>query len=237
MPESFPYKPSGDVRICVDLTQLNKFVLRERYTLPTVDQALGSLAGAEWFSKQDANSGFYQVRLSKASELLTTFITPFGRYCFTRLPFGITPAPEYFQRRMSEILAGLPGVVNLKDDILIFGNSKEQHDARLSKVLARLAQSNVTLNKAKCVFGARSMSFLGHLLSEEGIQPDTAKLRAIKELKSPADISQLRSVVGMANHLGRFLPNLAQTTAPLRRFCRKIQTGFGVLLRTRRSKA
>lgn len=142
-------KPSGDVRICVDLPQLNKFVLRERYTLPTVDKALGSLAGAEWFSKLDANSGFYQVRLSKASELLTTFITPFGRYCFTRLPFGITSAPEYFRRRMSEILAGLPGVVNLMDDILIFGNSKEQHDARLSKVLARLVQSNVTLNKAK----------------------------------------------------------------------------------------
>lgn len=89
-------KPSGEVRVCVDLTQLNKSVLRERFALPTVDQALGSLKGAKWFSKLDANSGFYQVQLAKDSEELTTFLTPFGRYCFTRLPFGITSAPEYF---------------------------------------------------------------------------------------------------------------------------------------------
>lgn len=113
----------------------------------------GSLAGAKWFSELDANYGFYQVRLSKASEELTTFTTPFGRYCFTRLPLGITSAPEYFQRRKSEILTGLPGVVNLIDDILIFGERKAQHDSRLSSVLAKLAQSNVTLNKVKCVFG------------------------------------------------------------------------------------
>lgn len=139
-------KPSGDVRVCVDLTQLNKNVQRERYVLPTVDQALGLLADAAYFSKLDANSGFHKVKLARSSQELTTFITPFGRYCFTRLPFGITSAPEYFQKRMSEILDGLPGVVNMMDGILVFGSDKAQHDERVKKVMNRLAESNMTLN-------------------------------------------------------------------------------------------
>lgn len=110
-------RPSGEMRVCVDLTKLNNSVLRDHFTLPTVDQALWSLSVAKWFSKLDANSGFHQGRLSRTSEALTTFMTPFDRYCFIRLPFGITSAPEYFQKRMSEVFCGLPGVVNIMDDV------------------------------------------------------------------------------------------------------------------------
>lgn len=214
-------KQSGELRVCVDLTKLNKCVVRERFTLPTVEQALGSLAGAKWFSKLDAFSGFHQVRLSRDSEELTTFLTPFGRYCFTRLPFGITSAPEYFQKRMSEILCGLPGVVNVMDDILVFGNTKAQHDERLADVMSRLASANVTLNKEKCLFGVNKLRFLGHILNENGIEPDPAKVSAIKNLNAPKNVTELRSLLGMANHLGRFLPHLAQTTAPMRALLHK----------------
>ena len=92
-------KPDGRIRICVDLTKLNESVRRERHMLPSVEQTLAQLGGATVFSKLDANSGFWQIELTKESSLLTTFITPFGRYCFNRLPFGITSAPEYFQKR------------------------------------------------------------------------------------------------------------------------------------------
>ena len=85
----------------MDLTRLNKVILRERHVLPTVEQCLGLLGEATVFSKLDATSSFHQVKLSPESQELTTFITPFGRYCFLRLPFGITSAPEYFQRQMS----------------------------------------------------------------------------------------------------------------------------------------
>ena len=95
-------KANNTVRICVDLTHLNKSVCRERHPLPTVEQTLAQLAGARVFSKLDANSGFWQIPFSRESALLTTFITPFGQYCFHRLPFGITSAPEHFQRRMSD---------------------------------------------------------------------------------------------------------------------------------------
>ena len=104
-------KSQGKVRICVDLTKLNQSVCRERHILPSVDQSLAQISGAKVFSKLDANSGFWQIELSKESALLTTFITPFGRFCFNRLPFGITSAPEHFQKRMSEILTNLDGVV------------------------------------------------------------------------------------------------------------------------------
>lgn len=120
-------KPDGNVRICVDLTKLNQSVCRERHILPVVEQTLALLAGAQVFTKLDANSGFWQIPLSADSALLTTFLNPFGRYCFHRLPFGITSAPEHFQRKMSTLLEGI-GVVCMMDDILVYGRNQEEHD-------------------------------------------------------------------------------------------------------------
>ena len=145
-------KADSKVRICVDLTRLNESVKRERHPLPAVDQTLAQLAGAKVFTKLDANSGFWQIPLAPASSLLTTFITPFGRYCFHRLPFGISSAPEHFQRRMTEALSGLPGAVCMMDDILVHGRSREEHDERLRQVLQRLSDLGMTLNSEKCMF-------------------------------------------------------------------------------------
>ena len=114
-------KKNGTLRICVDLKLLNESVLREIHPLPKVDETLAQLHGATVLSKLDANSGFWQIPLAEKSKLLTTFITPNGRYCFNKLPFGISSASEHFQKRMSQILAGLDGVLVLIDDILVFG--------------------------------------------------------------------------------------------------------------------
>ena len=97
-------KKSDGVRICIDLKPMNKCVIREHHLLPRVDDTLAQLTGAAIFSKLDTNSGFWQIPLSEESKLLTTFITPFGRYCYNKLPFGITSAPEHFQRRMNSLL-------------------------------------------------------------------------------------------------------------------------------------
>ena len=121
-------KPGGKVHICVDLTHLNESMCRERHLLPAVEQTLAQLAGAQVFTKLDANSGFWQIPLANESALLTTFITPFERFCFNRLPFGITSAPEHFQRCMTELLTNIDGVVCLMDDILVHGRSPEEHD-------------------------------------------------------------------------------------------------------------
>ena len=121
-------KPNGTIRICVDLTKLNASVCRERHILPSAEETLAQLGDTKVFSKLDANSGFWQLKLASESALLTTFITPFGRYCFKRLPFGISSAPEVFQRRMSEILNGIEGVVCMMDDVLVFSKDKEEHN-------------------------------------------------------------------------------------------------------------
>ena len=162
-------KEKGKVRICVDLSRLNQSVKRELHPLPVVDQVLAQLTGAKVMSKLDANSGFWQIPLSPESAKLTTFITPFGRYCFHRLPFGISSAPEHFQRRMSDILTDIPGVVCMMDDILIHGKTREEHDVHLRDVLNRLQDAGMTLNKEKCQFALTSLKFLGHIIDSDGI--------------------------------------------------------------------
>ena len=128
-------KPSGAVRICVDYHHLNESVLREVHPQPKVDATLAQLAGAMIFSKVDANCGFWQIPLSEESRSLTTFINPFGRYAFNKLPFGISSAPEHFQRRMSQNLTGQEGALCHMDDVLIFGCIQQEHDRQLHSAL------------------------------------------------------------------------------------------------------
>ena len=122
-------KKNGGVRICVDLKPLNLFVLREHHPLPKVDDILGQLTGATMFSKLDVNSGFWEVPLAEKSWLFTTFIAPFGRYCYNKLPFGFSSPPEHFQRRMHSLLESLPGVLCIMDNILIFGTTRQEHNS------------------------------------------------------------------------------------------------------------
>ncbi|XP_037518504.1 uncharacterized protein K02A2.6-like [Rhipicephalus sanguineus] len=214
-------KASGDYRLCVDLTRLNEVVLRESHILPTVEQVLGLIGDATVFSKLDATASFHQVKLTTDSQELTTFITPFGRYCFCRLPFGITSAPEYFQKQMARILEGQEGVANMIDDILVFGRTREEHEVRLNQVLSRLAEAGVTLNKNKCLFGVSEVPFLGVIVSAQGIKPDPAKVAAIKTMEAPKDVAGVRRLLGMINHLARFLPHISEITAPIRALLNK----------------
>ena len=142
-------KPSGKVRICVDLTKLNKSVCRERHILPSVEQTLAQIGGAKHFTKLDANSGYWQIKLDPDSVKLTTFIMPFGRFCFNCLPFGITSAPEHFKRRMTEILGDVPGVVCLVHDILVTEKTQAEHDRQLKIILTCLSEAGLTLGREK----------------------------------------------------------------------------------------
>ena len=209
-------KKSGAIRICVDLKRLNHSVMREVHPLPKVDNTLAKLSGAKIFSKLDANSGFWQIPLSHKSRLLTTFITPFGCFCFNKLPFGIASAPEHFKKQISNILKGLKGVVCQMDDVLVFGSTKEEHDARLKEVLQQIPKAGVTLNQEKCLFGQERITFLGHVIDKTGISPDPDKVSAILQMKPPTTVSELHRFMGMVNQLGKFSPRLATISQPLR---------------------
>ena len=164
-------KPNGKVRICVDLTQMNKAVRREVHPMKSVDENLAKLGNASVFSKLDANSGFWQLPLDEESKLLTTFITPQGRFAFNRIPFGISSAPEIITRTISQILEGVDGVICHMDDILLYASNEATHDERLREVLGRLQEAGLTLNE-KCEFNKTSIRLLGHIIDSSGVHAD-----------------------------------------------------------------
>ena len=209
-------KRSGAVRICVDLKPLNHNVLREVHPIPKVDETLAQLSGATVFSKLDANSGFWQIPLADESRPLTTFITPFGRFCFNKLPFGVSSAPELFQRRMSRILEGLNGVLCQMDDIVVFGQNVAEHNIQLTAVLKRIKEAGVTLNADKCEFAKSEVKFLDHVIDKEGIGADPDKTSAIVKLNATTNVTELRRFLGMVNQLGKFSPRISEISQPLR---------------------
>ena len=208
-----PKRNFETVRICVDFRPLNECVLREIHPLPKVEETLAQLSGATVFSKVDANCSFWQIPLAKHSKHYTTFITPFGRYCFNKLPFGISSAPEHFQKQMNNILRGMAGVLCHMDDVLIFGSTQEEHDTRLH-----------TLNRQKCEFSRRCLTFLGHTngdtIDEHAISPDPQKTNAILKMERLKTPTELQRSLGMVNQLSKFTPNIAFLTSPLRELLR-----------------
>ena len=158
----------------------------------------------------------YQIRLSEESRAYTTFITLFGRYNFCKLPFGISAAPEFFQRQMVKILESLEGVVCMMDDILVVGSMEKEHDEWLRRVLERIEEAGMTLNKEKCEFKVREVKFLGHVMNNEGVKVDLDKELAIRNMPAPTDRKGLRRFIAMVNYLSRFSPDLAEVQLPLR---------------------
>ena len=213
-------KSNGKMRECVDLSKLNEFVKRENRPLPdvAVDTTLGRLAGSTVFTKLDANSGFWQIKLAWESRPLTTFITPWRRFCFNVLPFGISSGSEKFQKTMDQILLGLEGVECNIDDVLVHGKDQQQHDERLEAVLKRLLEAGVTLNLDKCVFGTKQVKFRGHVISSNGIEVDPDKVKAIADLPPPINVQEVRMFLGMVNQLSKFSDHLADKTKALETF-------------------
>ena len=214
-------KPDETLRICLDPLHLNKAVKREHYQLPNIEDICSKLAGAKYFSVLDAAQGFYQIELEEDSTDYTTFSTPFGRYKFLRLPFGISSAPEVFHRAIAEMLEDLEGCVNYIDDILVWGSTKEEHDRRLREVLKRIQQWGLKLAKKKCKEAVTELKYLGVILTQEGIKPDNGKIEAVLKMPEPVDKESVRRFLGMVNHFSKFLPDLASMTAPLRELLNK----------------
>ena len=214
-------KANNSVRLVGDFVELNKDILREKFQLPTVDETLTKIGKASYFTKLDANSGFYQINMDPKSAEFTCFSTPFGRYVYKRLPMGISSAPEVFMREMSQILEGLPGVACMMDDVVVFAKTKQEHDARLESTLKKLASAGVTLNPDKCVFEQNSIKYLGHIVSEKGITADPAKIKAIQDFPSPKNVTGVRQFLGMVNQLAKFIPNIAEKTKPIRELLHK----------------
>ena len=133
---------------------------------------------------------------------------------FNRLPFGFSSSSEYFQKRMSQILEGLPGVLCQTDDILIYGTTEQVHDERSNVVLKRLQRAQLTLNADKCELKKRTIKFVGYIIGSNGVQTDPQKLSALSDMEPPIDVSGVRRILGVVNQLGKFTPTLSDYTKP-----------------------
>lgn len=209
-------KKNGRMRICLDPRYINRSLKREHYQLPSREEIEAELAGAVMFTKLDANSGFHQIPLDEDTSKICTFSTPFGRYRFLRLPFGIASAPEVFQKAMTEVFENLPGTRVYVDDILIWGASKEQHDQRLRAALMAARKAGLTLNKEKCLFAKAEVKFLGDCISKEGIKPDASLIECVANMQKPSSKQEVQRFLGIMNYFGKFIPNLSKRTDALR---------------------
>ena len=214
-------KDSGEIRQTVDMRQANAAILRERHPIPSVKEMLAGLEGSKVFSKVDLKQGFHQVVLEEESRDITTFVSPFGLYRYKRISMGINAAPELFQYAIQRAIAGLEGVQNLADDIIVAGKDQKEHNKRVHALMKRLSEVGLTLNPRKCEFGLKSVKFLGFVISSEGVSPDPEKVRAIADFRAPSNPTDCRSFLGLVNFVGRFVPGLATITEPIKRVTHK----------------
>ncbi len=211
------HKPDGRLRICMDPRYLNQFLERAIFPFPSLEQVFASVRGAKYFSKLDLTWGFWNLQLDEASSRLCTFCTPWGVFRYRRLPFGVSPAPEVFHRVLADVLRDIPGVLHYVDDVLVYGATQEEHDARLRLVLHRLREAGFALSETKCHFSKSSVVFLGHQLSGMAITPDPAKVAALQAMRPPTNISEHRGLMGFINFLSQYIPHFSAVTEPLRR--------------------
>ena len=220
-------KKPDKLRLCIDPKPLNRALKRSHYLMPTLDDVLYKLPKARVFTLVDARDAFLQCRLDEESSLMTTFWTPWGRKRWLKLPFGVSVAPELYQRKQHELLAGLKGIEPIADDILVVGcgdteeEAVQDHDANLIALMERCREVKLRLSIKKLQFRVREVRFHGHVLSAEGLKADPEKVRAVLDMPNPTDAKGVQRCVGFVNYLSRFMPRLSEVCEPLRRLLDK----------------
>lgn len=210
-------KDNAGVRITTDLSMLNKQVSCPAYPSTSPFSAIHSVdPKARYFTTMDALCGYWQMELAEEDRHLTTFITPYGRYEHCRGPMGFAATGDAFCLGGNKALQGVESCVKVVDDILLFDENYTTHLQRIYNTLIRCHQSGITLNKKKFVLAASSVDFCRYTLSGEGIAADQEKVKAIKDFPTPANLTDLRSFMGLVNRLAEFTPNIA---AAAQRLC------------------
>ena len=217
----YAIKKDGSIRVCLDPKYLNESVKRCPHKVPTLEEITYQFAGAKYFSKLDAKAGYWSVPLEESSQLLMTFRTPIGRYCFRRLPFGLNTSQDIFQQRMDEVLENVEGCAGITDDVCVVGATEEEHDRRLLKLMDAAREHGLVFNSQKCDIKKESISFFGNEYSANGILPDPQKVPDIRGMPVPKTRDDLQRFLGMMMYMGNFIPNLSTMSAPLRELLQK----------------
>ncbi|EIE84465.1 hypothetical protein RO3G_09175 [Rhizopus delemar RA 99-880] len=217
-PVLFVRKPNGDLRMCCDYRMLNKVTLKQKIQLPRIDECLERLHKAKYFTSLDLTNGFHQQRLSETDSIKTAISTRYGQFCWKVVPFGLSNSGPAFQKMMNSILADYIDkfVMVYLDDILIFSTGdEEQHKKHVRLVLKKLDEAKLIINKKKCRFNRKELTFLGFNISAEGIKPAPEKVKAVFDWPTPTNVQQVRQFIGLAQHYRRFISGFAGIAAPL----------------------
>ena len=227
--KSAPGKPPKR-RLCVDFRKVNDLqqeVITARKTkgqisihpLPKIDEMNAKLKGAKVFSTIDLRSRYHHIALGKSSRAKTAFVTPFGKYKFLMVPFGLAQAPAYFQLLMNKVLKGLKFTMTYLDDIIIFSENKLQHLEHLKTVFSQLREAGLKMKYSKCDFFKSKI--LGHLISPEGIRALPNKLDCIKHMPAPKDMEEIKQFLGLTGYYRKFVPRFADISRPLTTLTKK----------------
>ncbi|KAI0492241.1 hypothetical protein KFK09_026510 [Dendrobium nobile] len=222
-PVLFVKKKDGTLRMCVDYKDLNKVTIKNKYPLPRIDDLFDQLSGSSVFSKIDLRSGYYQVKVKESDVVKTAFSTRYGHYEFLVMPFGVTNAPAIFMDLMNRVFREFLDqfVIVFIDDILVYSASEDEHARHLSIVLETLRRHQLYAKFSKCEFWLKSISFLGHVISGEGISVDPQKIQAVADWPRPTTVFEVRSFLGMAGYYRKFVKGFSQISTPLTRLTQK----------------
>ncbi|KAJ0432655.1 putative nucleotidyltransferase, Ribonuclease H [Helianthus annuus] len=222
-PILFVKKKDGSMCLCIDYRELNKVTIKNRYPLPRIDDLFDQLQGASYFSKIDLRSGYHQLKVKDEDVHKTAFRTRYGHYEFLVMPFGLTNAPAAFMDLMNRVCKPYLDkfVIVFIDDILIYSKSQADHEKHLRCILKLLHQEKLYAKFSKCEFWLREVQFLGHVVSERGIQVDPAKVEAVMNWQEPKTPTEIRSFLGLAGYYRRFIENFSRIAAPLTSLTRK----------------
>jgi hypothetical protein len=217
-------KKDKTLRLCVDYRPLNEVTIKNKYPLPRINLLFDQLAGAKVLSKVDLRSGYHQIKIRPEDIPKTAFTTRYGLYEYLVMSFGLTNAPAHFMYLMNSVF--MPEldkfVIVFIDDILVYSRNKEEH---LCIILNHLREHQLYAKFSKCEFWLKEVSFLGHVLSAEGVAVDPGKVRDILDWKPPTTVHQVRSFLGMTGYYRRFIPDFSKVSKPITELL-KVQVKF-----------
>lgn len=215
-------KSDGTLRICGDFkATLNPYLIIDQYPLPRVEDLFACVAGTKIFSKLDLSQAYNQLLLDETSKELVTISTHKGLFRYQRLPFGVACAPAKFQKIMESLLTGIEGVIVFIDDVLICGKNVVENVERIEQVLLRLQDAGLRISLEKCNFFQEQVKYLGFIIDKDGVHTSAEKVKAINNCPDPTNVTELKSLLGLINYYGKFVPNLSTILEPLHKLLKK----------------
>lgn len=217
-------KKTGEYRLCVDYRILNKYIVRDNYPIPVIEDQLNILRNKKYFSILDLKNGFYHISVSEESRQYTSFVTRFGQFEFLKMPFGLKTAPTRFQRFVNEVLDDLirtGDVLVYIDDFLIATETLKHHMDILKRVFKVLAENKLELRIDKCKFLFNEIDYLGYTVTFEGIKPTDKGVKAVSEFPVPQSIRSVKSFLGLCSYFRKFIEGFAEIARPLHNLLKK----------------